>query len=249
MGLEIERQAHARGHERVASVDPRKRPGEIGEPWSAADLNGAEVAFEFTTPAAAAENVRRLIDGGVAVVCGTTGWRLEGELEKRARDASRGVVVAPNFSVGMNLFYRVARVTGELFGSAGHHDPYVLEVHHRSKLDAPSGTARRLAELLVTSDPRLDQWKAGTAEGPAAPGVLPVASVRAGAEPGRHALVWDGPHDRVVIEHQARSRDGFALGAVLAAEALVGLKGLHSFDDLLDRILAERRPRGKEGPS
>ena len=171
MGTEIDRQARARGHTQV-SADDR-----------------AEVAFEFTTASAAEENVRGLIAAGCAVVCGTTGWVPSDALLERARGADRAVVLAANFSVGMNLFYRIVSQAGRLLGGAGQHDPYLVEVHHRGKRDAPSGTARKLADLLLKSDPRLHAVAEGDAHLPAQPGVLPVSSVRAGPEPGnRNAL-------------------------------------------------------------
>jgi 4-hydroxy-tetrahydrodipicolinate reductase len=235
MGRAIEQQASARGHELCAVHDPELGRG--GRRLDQAALEGAEVAFEFSAPAVARDNVAALIAAGVAVVCGTTGWQLEGELLEAARRAPAGVVVAPNFSVGMNLFYRLIEEAARLFGAAGLHDPYVVETHHRGKRDCPSGTARRLAEILVEHDPRLRGVQEGNPEERLPDGTVHVASVRAGAEPGTHVVGFDGPTDRIVLQHSARSREGFALGAVLAAEWLEGRKGLHGFAELLERSL------------
>jgi 4-hydroxy-tetrahydrodipicolinate reductase len=238
MGTEIELQAQARGHERTVRLDEAQvnSAGGIGREA----VQGADVAFEFTTATSAEENVRGLIDAGCAVVCGTTGWVPSEGLIERAKSSESAVVLAANFSVGMNLFYRMVSEAGRLLGAAGQHEPYLVEVHHRGKRDAPSGTARKLAELLIASDSRLDGIAEGERHGPAQSGMLPVHSVRAGSDPGRHTVVWDGPFDRIVLEHAARSRDGFALGAVLAAENILELQGLHTFDDILDRMLDDR---------
>lgn len=243
MGAAIEGQAIRRGHDvvaRLCSDGPR--------PPNAALLAGAEVAFEFTAPAAAEANVRHLLEAGVSVVCGTTGWTPAPELDGIARQGGVAFVVAPNFSLGVQLFYRVVRRAAEVFGAAGLHEPYVVESHHRGKRDAPSGTARRLGEIVIESDPRLREVHLGNPAGVLPPHVLQIASIRAGAEPGTHVVGFDGANDRVTLCHAARGREGFALGAVLAAEWVQGQRGRHSFEDLVDRFLAGERkqPGGPE---
>jgi 4-hydroxy-tetrahydrodipicolinate reductase len=227
MGRAIDEQARRRGHALETVVT---RGG-----LAAAALARVDVAFEFSVPDAAASNVRELLRRGVSVICGTTGWSPPEELRRAAAEAECGLVVAPNFSIGMQLFYRLVEQAGALFGSLGQHDPYVWEHHHRTKRDAPSGTARRLAEILARADPRgYDASKEGGA----------VVSVRAGAEPGRHIVGFDSEHDIVRLEHAARGRSGFALGAVLAAEWLDGKTGYHGLESLVDEALSrkERSP-------
>ncbi len=240
MGREIVQQAVARGHRQVATLgaDEMKAPS--------LDLQGAEVAFEFTHPGAAQHNVARLVASGVGVVCGTTGWTPDDALRSAAIAAKTGTVIAANFSIGMNLFYRVVEHAGELFASTEQFDASLSEAHHAGKRDAPSGTARELARRLIACDPRLDSISEATGGGAATPGELPLVCVRAGSEPGRHTIVWDGPHERIALEHAARSRAGFALGAVLAAETVAGAPGLHTIDDVIDRLPA-RRPQGRPG--
>jgi len=235
MGRAIEEQAARRGHELVATFDPEQGLG--GSSLDQAALGGAEVAFEFSTPAAAESNVNALVGAGLGVVCGTTGWVPDGPLLEAAGRGPHGVVIAPNFSIGMNLFYRLTREAGRLFGSAALHDAYVVETHHRGKRDCPSGTARQLAEILIEVDPRLDTVQEGNPPDRLAEGAIHVASVRAGAEPGTHVVGFDGPIDRITLQHSARSREGFALGAVRAGEWIRGLPGLHAFDALLERFL------------
>lgn len=235
MGRAIEEQAGRRGHELVGTFDPERGLG--GPRLDPAALGGAEVAFEFSTPAAAEANVTALVRAGLGVVCGTTGWVPGAELLEAAREGRRGLVIAPNFSIGMNLFYRLTREAGRLFGAAALHDPYVVETHHRGKRDCPSGTARRLAEILIEVDPRLRTIQAGNPPERLADGAVHVASVRAGVEPGTHVVGFDGPIDCITLQHSARNREGFALGAVRAGEWIRELPGFHGFDALVERFL------------
>jgi 4-hydroxy-tetrahydrodipicolinate reductase len=228
MGREVERQATGRGH-RCTAIIERARAAEA---WAEA-LDGAEVAFEFTRAEAAEPNVAALVRAGVSVVCGTTGWEVSPRLAGILEGARAGALIAPNFSVGMQIFCRTVERAASDFGALGLHDPFIEEWHHRAKRDAPSGTARRLAAIVRQADARID------------PGALPVVSLRAGVEPGTHRVGFDGEHDLVVLEHRARGRGGFALGAVLAAEWLRGRAGLQSFEDCVAAILrGELDPRG-----
>jgi len=231
MGRAIETAAADRGHQRVASVDS------ADVAIDAASLAGAEVAFEFTRPEAAASNVLALLAAGVGVICGTTGWSPDRAIDRSAGAAAGGLIVAPNFSIGVNLFFRMTRQAGRMLAAAGIHQPFVSEMHHRGKLDAPSGTARRLAEILIEEDPRLGGMLAGNPDGPLPPDMLQVVSVRAGGEPGTHTVGFDGEQDRIVLQHSARSRAGFALGAVIGAEWIRDKQGMHGFDEVLDDLL------------
>ena len=231
MGRAIDVVAAARGHERTALIDSPD------DAINAANLAGAEVAFEFTLPEAAERNVLALLAAGVGVICGTTGWDPARAAREAAGAAPGGLIVAPNFSVGVNLFFRMTRAAGRMLAAAGIHQPYVTETHHRGKLDAPSGTAKRLAEILIEEDPRLDRMLAERPDGPLAPEVLQVVSIRAGSEPGTHTVGFDGEHDRILLQHTARSRAGFALGAVIGAEWIVGKRGMHEFDEVIDDLL------------
>ena len=151
-----------------------------------------------------------------------------------------GIVVAPNFSLGVQLFFRLVRQASRLLAAGALFEPFVVESHHRGKRDAPSGTARRLCQILLDTDPGLTEIVEGNPEGRLPAGVLQVSSVRAGAEPGSHLVGFDGEHERIELQHRARGRSGFALGAVLAAEWLRGHRGMVELDDLVDRYLAGR---------
>lgn len=229
MGHAVEEAAIQRGHEIVARVDGEATLREA----LAADppLAGAEVAIEFTTPLAAPVVIQMLARAGIPVVSGTTGWstRREG-VEAAVREAAplgAALLHAPNFSVGVQLFFRLARSVGRLLESVESLDVHVLEVHHRHKLDHPSGTARHLADILVEEVTRKERWEEGLGEGPADPAVLQVASLRSGENAGTHVIGIEGPDERMELRHEARGRSGFARGAVQAAEWLRGRRGVH----------------------
>jgi 4-hydroxy-tetrahydrodipicolinate reductase len=231
MGRAIETEASARGHIRAAVFDS-----------GASDINvenaaGAELAYEFTRPSAAEGNVIRSLRAGLPVVCGTTGWTPSEALHAALRDSDGALLLSPNFSVGVNLLFRLTREAGRLFAAARMHQPFVWEAHHRGKRDAPSGTANRLGEILIEEDPRLRETHAGNATEPLAEHVLQVSSVRTGSEPGTHTVGFDGEHDLITLCHRARGRTGFARGAVLGAEWLLGKRGLRAFDEVLDDLL------------
>lgn len=249
MGREIEAAALSRGHRIAVVVDPTARRRGALRTLPAKRPSGVDVAFEFTTPRSACDNVARLLGAGIAVVCGTTGWDVASSaLRKAAKRSRSGAVIAPNFSVGMNLFYRVVAEAARLYGGTRLYDPFVFESHHRGKTDAPSGTALRLARLVAEADPRGAGIHAGPPEAPLAKGAVHVASIRAGHEAGLHTVGFDGADDVVSLTHRARGRSGFALGAVLAGEWILERRGLHGFDEVLDDLLRgdQRRKQGRK---
>ena len=234
MGQAVERLAGERGHRLALVVDPAPGQGAPSAPAVGhADFTGIDVAFEFTLPGEAPGNVDALVAAGVPVVCGTTGWTPDPRLHHRAREKNVAVVVAPNFSVGVNLFFMVVWDAAARFGAAGGYGDWILESHHRGKVDAPSGTARKLAEIVSAADPRSPRVVEGNPEGRLPQDALHVASVRTGNEPGMHTVGFDSLHDEVELRHRLRNRDGLALGAVLAAEWLAGRSGLFDFQPVL----------------
>lgn len=237
MGREIDEVARERGHRRVVVFDPEADGRGVRKRFDPRALSDVDVAFEFTRPAEAERNVELLVDAGVSVVCGTTGWTPGRGLRKVARERGAGVIVAPNFSPGMSLFYRLVKEAAATLGAAGFHDPYLYELHHRGKVDAPSGTARRLAEVVATGDPRLPGIVEGDPGGKLPDGAMHVVGIRAGSEPGTHVVGFDSPFDTIELHHRARGRSGFALGAVLAAEWVRTRPGLHAFERVVDQIL------------
>ena len=217
MGRAVARLAEARGHAIVTVVGGAENLG--GRALTAARLAGADVAVEFTRPDAAAANLERLIEAGLPTVTGTTGWadalpRIAALVERRGG----ALLHAANFSLGVHLFLRAARDLARRFAGHPEFDAFIMEEHHAAKLDAPSGTARELQARVRAGDP-------------ARP--FPITSLRAGATPGTHLVAYDGPYERVTLAHEARSRDGFAAGALTAAEWLPGHRGVHTVEDML----------------
>jgi len=217
MGKTIAALASQRGFEvrLVMDVDANAQ----GKGITAENFQGIDVCIEFTTPDAVVENIRRVAALRVNLVVGTTGWhnRLE-EARKIVEGAGVGMVYAANFSIGVNLFYRLARAAAEIFSPFAMYDPYLTEAHHKFKKDAPSGTALEIKRQI--------QSEFRTRE-------IPVTSVRAGYFPGAHELGFDSEADTIILRHTARGRQGFAEGALYAARWVVGRKGLFRFGDVL----------------
>jgi 4-hydroxy-tetrahydrodipicolinate reductase len=215
MGRAIEQLAPERGFEVVARIDPH---GGDATAVSKESLRGAEVAVEFTVPAAAPKNIRVALDAGCAVVVGTTGWYDEREsLEGHARKTNTALLVAPNFSPGVAAFTEIVRAAARALKAAPGFDAHLVETHHTAKKDAPSGTAASLERAAAA------EW--GKA--------VPITSVRTGSVPGTHELVFDAPFEQIRIEHVARDRRVFADGALLAARWLVGKKGVYTMQDVI----------------
>lgn len=185
----------------------------------AKNFEGIDVCVEFTAPGAVVENIRRVAALGCNLVVGTTGWhdRLE-EVRGIIERAGVGMVYAANFSIGVQLFYRLARAAAEIFSKFPAYEPYITEAHHRAKKDAPSGTA---LELKRQVQPAL-----GSRD-------VPISSLRAGFIPGTHELAFDSEFDTVLLRHTSRSRQGFAEGALYAARWVAGKKGLYNFAEVL----------------
>ena len=214
MGHMIEEIALERGHEVVARID-------VGDIF---DLKDADVAIEFTTPATAKENILRAWAQGVPVISGSTGWKPEelkmenGKLKikdnKTVITDKKGKVMllwSSNFSVGVNIFFELNKELADKMANQPQYTPSIKEIHHIHKLDAPSGTAKTLAEQISA------MYK-GTMYNVQ----VPIESVREGEVPGTHEVKWDSEEDTIVITHIAKGRRGFALGAVLAAEQIKG---------------------------
>ena len=235
MGRTVEKVALERGHEVVACIDLAEKP--VGGGLTSEALAGAELAMEFTTPQAAPGKLKQLAGLGVDVVCGTTGWydslkEVAGAVEK----AGTGLVYSPNFSLGVQVLFKLAELGGRLAERLEEYDPHILEIHHRHKVDHPSGTARKLAEIVLEGLSRKERWELGPGDGAVSPSVLQVNAVRAGENPGEHVLALEGPDDRIEVRHQAKGRTGFARGAVAAGEWVKGKKGVFTLDDMVAEL-------------
>ncbi len=236
MGHEIEAAAQTAGHRVVVTLDIADNAD--GDGITSATFDGVDVAIEFSQPDAVLANIRKAAAIDLPLVVGTTGWDADLDEAKRLVDEHNAALVhGANFSIGANLFFRIVDNAAALFDRFDGYDPYVLEHHHRHKLDAPSGTASRLAELLVDGIERKTSILPGNPEGAIEAGALQVTSVRSGAAFGRHQVGFDSGADFIELVHTARGREGFAEGALMAAQWIVGKKGFFAFADLLDDIL------------
>ena len=224
MGREVEAVLRERGHEPVIVAR--------GSPFPA----GCPVGIDFTRADAVVASTGSALQAGARYVIGTTGWDAqEGEVRRLVEAAGGGLVHASNFSLGVNLFYKVVREAARLFAQFPDYDPYVLERHHRQKKDAPSGTAKTLAGILESAGgPR--PHAAMSLEGALADDRFHVAALRAGGIVGEHTVGFDSGGDEVLLEHRARTRRGFALGSVVAAEWIAGRTGFYSFEQVVDDL-------------
>lgn len=224
MGRLVEARALEEGHEValvLTSSDMKGKVEEVAERLR----ESADVAIDFSVAQAVVDNVAACMKANVPLVEGTTGW-LEREAEvRRMVEEQRGALLyGANFSVGVNLFYSIIESAGQLFKALEDYAPFIEEAHHARKLDAPSGTALKLCGLLST---RLERD-------------VPVSSTRAGFIPGTHRVGFDSVADQITLTHTARSREGFAAGALLAARWIRGRTGVYEFSEAFDEILKER---------
>ena len=228
MGHEVERQAVQRGHEIAAVFD-------IDKPLTPkSDLNGAEVVISFTLADAVTENCKTAAVLGVPLVEGTTGWY--DQLEEIITIKDLTLLYSPNFSIGVYVFSRLTEYLAGLMAALPEYDAYLHEWHHTGKADSPSGTAIRLAEILVDKLPYKQYIETETSHTKIDPESLHVTSTRVGSVPGTHQIGFDSGPDTIEIKHTARSREGLALGAVKAAEWLAGRTGVYSMDDFMNEI-------------
>lgn len=217
MGRVLAGLASERGWPVVATI--RREGNTSGAAISRASLAGADVALEFSTPAAAPDNILAAVRAGVPVVSGTTGWESERARISAAVLADAGTLFwAPNFSIGVNILWQLAETAGRLLATGGGFDAHIVETHHTAKKDAPSGTALELARRAAGGRGR----------------DVPITSVRTGFVPGTHELVLDGPYEQLRLEHVARDRRVFAEGALTAAQWVIGRRGVFTMRDLLD---------------
>lgn len=221
MGQLVAKLAGERGHQ-VPSVFNSSQAARGAEGLSAS-LKGCDVAIDFSVSDAVIRNVTACAMARVPLVEGTTGWHANlDEVRRIADEYDAAIVYGANFSVGVQIFYRVAAAAAELFQNLDSYDAFIEEAHHKRKRDAPSGTAMRLGEIVAAHLGR----------------DVPVTSTRAGYIPGTHRVGFDSSADQITLEHVARSREGFASGALMAAEWIVGREGVYEFSEVFDEIVS-----------
>ncbi|MFQ5605737.1 MAG: 4-hydroxy-tetrahydrodipicolinate reductase [bacterium] len=202
------------------------------------NVDSIDVFVEFTCPDGVVENVKTAAQLQKPLVIGTTGWseHLQ-EVEKIVTDSQIGLIYASNFSLGMNLFFKIVENASSLFNKFELYDPYIHEIHHNGKVDSPSGTALTLGKIILEKIKRKSDILSGTSEGQISPDQLHVTSTRAGKVPGTHTVGFESEADSIELNHSARNRNGFALGALYAAEWIIGKQGLFTMDDLMTDLM------------
>jgi 4-hydroxy-tetrahydrodipicolinate reductase len=226
MGKEIEKIAIARQHSIVLKLDESN-----ASEFTSANLKKADVAIEFTTPETAVNNILKCFDASVPVVCGTTGWLARyDEVKKICLEKKQTFFYGSNYSIGVNLFFKLNEQLAKLTAPYNMYSPSMEESHHIHKKDAPSGTAITLAEGLIKNHGGVKKW---ALKEKAAKGELPIKAIREGEVPGTHIIRYTSACDEIEITHKAFNRQGFAEGAVVAAEWVIGKHGVFTMNDLL----------------
>ena len=227
MGKEIERIAMDRGHQIVSKID-------IENPDDLISLTNKEVdvAIEFSNPISAFSNIMKCIEKQIPIVCGTTGWlEKKAEVEKATQSFDSTFFYASNYSIGVNLFFKLNKQLAKLMQPHAGYDIYTNEIHHLEKKDSPSGTAITIAEGIMSQYSNKKKWVNN--EIPAADEIA-IWSQRESTKPGTHTVKYISKVDQIEVTHEAFSREGFALGAVIAAEWILGKKGVLGMDDMLN---------------
>jgi len=220
MGRIIETLVAEKGDRIVARIDETNAENLVEQ------LSLADAAIDFSNAETVRKNVEACLAANIPLVEGTTGWNAEKNEIKNLIESKNGAFVfGANFSIGVNLFYRIADFASELFAKFDDYEAFIEEQHHSKKLDAPSGTALKLKEI-VGKNIKKD---------------FSVSATRAGRIPGTHRVGFDGNADQILLEHFARSREGFASGAILAAHWIVGKKGFYEFTDVMDEVLGSEK--------
>ncbi len=236
MGKIIEKIATDRKHEIVLKIDHDNL-----HELTAENLKKADVAIEFTMPGSVLGNIAKCFEAGTPVVVGTTGWYDELEnIKQQCEETNSTLLYATNFSVGVNIFFKINKMLAKLMNNYPYYDVQVEEIHHTQKLDSPSGTAITIAEGIIENiDAKKDWLNVLTTddnknEGNISQNELLIESLRIDSVPGTHTVIYDSEVDSIEFKHTAHNRNGFALGAVLAAEWLQDKKGFHSVQDMFD---------------
>ena len=227
MGKAIEKIAHERGHEIVGKF------GSSNLPTSEA-LSMADVAIEFTRPELATGHIMLCKEAGIPVVVGTTGWYEHFSEIKQCFSQNGALFTATNFSIGVNIAFHINRMLAAIMNNYPEYAAGITEIHHTRKLDAPSGTAISIAEGIIAEHSSFNQWELSDEEKQSFGGNLPINAIRTDDVPGTHTITWNSSIDSISLTHTAHNRQGFATGAILAAEWIIGKQGVYSMKDMLN---------------
>jgi len=228
MGKAIEKEALEKGHEVVLKIGSKNINNLI---VSELESKEVEVIIDFSRPESAVDNIKTGLDAGIPVVCGTTGWLEKmDEIKAYCQSQNGTFLYASNFSIGVNLFFTLNKALAKMMNAHPEYKPYLEEIHHTQKLDAPSGTGITLANDLIQYYDHKTNWVKGEASKESD---LAIISKRIDKVPGTHEIAWTSEIDTIEIKHTAHSRIGFVMGALLAAEWVQGKKGVFGMEDVL----------------
>ena len=227
MGKAIEKIAHERNHIIVGKYGSENRP-------DAEELKKADVAIEFSRPELAKGHIALCREAGIPVVVGTTGWYEHFEDVKLLFQNEGALFTATNFSFGVNIAFLINSILARIMNKNREYAAGITEIHHTQKLDAPSGTAISMAEGIIKEHLLFEDWELSNDEKQSFGGKIPILALREDQVPGTHTIQWNSAVDSISITHAAHNRQGFAMGATLAAEWIIGKQGVYSMKDMLN---------------
>ena len=236
MGREIEKMAKAKGLNVVSVIDPNDSSANYKE-INEKSMRNVDVCIDFTTPSAVIGNINKISKFKKKIVVGTTGWYDKfDEVNDMVKKSNIGLIYASNFSIGVNLFLKIIENAAKIINKIEDYDIYGYELHHNKKIDSPSGTAKTIGEILIKNIKRKSKLLFEKIDRKIEPNELHFASVRAGSIPGMHIVGFDSSADTIELKHAARNREGFALGAIMAAQWIHNKKGFYDINDMMKNI-------------
>jgi len=238
MGSLIRQKALEKGHEVPLITDPFSNAAEVTERKLPSEAVKLDVIIDFSDPHVVVGNIRQYSKMKVPAVVGTTGWYDHmTEVARLVEKSGIGLIWSANFSLGVNLFFHIIKKAGRIMNRFPEYDTMVHEYHHRHKAESPSGTAHIIGDILIDALDNKQSVYAGTLKGRKEESALHISSTRGGSIPGTHRVTFDSVVDTITLEHTTRNRDGFAEGAIMAAEWISGRKGFYHIDQMLQSVI------------
>lgn len=229
MGKVIEEVVKAGGSHKISSISSASKG------WDEEGIKSADVVIDFSSPEVALKNIEKVLRSGKNMIVGTTGWYENiDKVDSLVKETDTALIYGQNFAIGTNIFFRLVELACKLSSKYGKYDVYGYEVHHAGKKDSPSGTAFKTAEVILNNFPAKKKLETGRLDRKIVAEELHFASVRGGRNPGMHEVIFDSDADSIKLSVQNHSRRGYAEGAIMAAEFIIGKKGLYSFDTLFE---------------
>ncbi len=237
MGHEIEKAAKSKGITVKSIIDPSATGAKYSE-INEQSMREVDVCIDFTNPEAVVDNIKKISRFKNNIVVGTTGWygKLD-EVKKIVEKSGIGLIYASNFSIGVNIFFKMIENAAKIINKAQDYDIYGYELHHNKKVDSPSGTAKTIGEILVKNISRKQKLVYNKLDRKIEHNELQIASIRSGSIPGTHVVGFDSTSDTIELKHIARNREGFALGAIMAAQWIKNKNGFYTINDVMDSVI------------